>query len=433
MVTATVTGASGGGTPTGQVSFYGYLNGQTVPGFPISETLNGSGVATWTTSTLPPALYGISASYPGDDTHLISQLQSYAQEATFRVVGPPAAIAYENGFNYGYQYGSFSNLPLHVEVTDSAGYGIQGVTVNFSGSGLTFAPAAITTDATGNATVNFTAVKAGSLTATASVNGITSTLQIPITISLAPLTVTLQSRFRTYGAADPYFLYTIQGLIGSDTVTVTESTTATPSSPVGAYPITATVTGAASANYTLTVIPGTLYVRPATLHIVAKDEAVRYGATPATPTAYVLTGFVNGDTASVVSGAPVLSTTVTSTTPVGFYKIGVQTGTLTAANYVFTGISNGEGGVEVTQAHLALTANNLTMTQGSPVPTLTYTLTGFVNGQSAAGTVTGSPILSTTATSSSAPGKYPITISVGTLASANYFFQKANGVLTVLP
>ena len=166
---------------------------------------------------------------------------------------------------------------------------------------------------------------------------------------------------------------------------------------------------------------------------MASSVAVVYGHTPPSLTAYKLTGFVNGDTASVVSGAPVLSTTVTSTTPAGLYKIGIQTGTLTAANYVFSGVSNGEGVVDVTRAPLALKANNLAMTRGSSVPTLTYSLTGFVNGQNAAGTVTGTPLLTTTVTSASSPGQYLITITQGSLASANYYFVKANGVLTVTP
>jgi hypothetical protein len=253
-------------------------------------------------------------------------------------------------------------------------------------------------------------------------------------VSLPALTVAVSSPVgRLYGAANPKLSYGIVGLRNGDTVTVTLQTTATPTSPVGAYPITVTVTGAALAHYTLNVIPGTLYVRPATLYIVPSSVAVVYGHTPPSLTAYKLIGFVNGDTASVVSGAPVFSTTVTSITPAGIYKIGVQTGTLTAANYVFSGVSNGGGVVDVTRAPLALTASNLTMTQGSPVPTLTYTLTGFVNGQSAAGTVTGTPALTTTATAASRPGKYPITITQGSLSAANYFFVKVNGVLTVTP
>ncbi len=43
----------------------------------------------------------------------------------------------------------------------------------------------------------------------------------------------------------------------------------------------------------------------------------------------------------------------------------------------------------------------------------------------------GAPALSTTATSSSAPGSYPITVATGTLAAANYSFLYVPGTLTV--
>jgi hypothetical protein len=335
------------------------------------------------------------------------------------------------------------------------------------------------------------------------------------------LTVSLHPAQRIYGAANPTFTYSIAGLVSGQTVIVTPQTTATAKSPVGTYPVMATVTGADAANYTIILIGTTLEVTKAPLHIAAKtvnstyghtppqptaysligfvngdtasvvtgapvltttvtaatpvgfyqigvavgtlsaanyyfentasgmgviavykapltigasNEAVTYGQTPAPPTAYGLTGFLNGDTASVVSGAPILTTTVTSKTPVGFYQIGVQVGTLSAANYDFETKSNGMGAVGVYRAPLEITVNNLTMTQGGTVPTLTYTLTGFVNGDTAATAVTGAAILSTTATSASAPGNYPITFSKGTLAAKNYAFDGgANGVLKVVP
>jgi len=227
--------------------------------------------------------------------------------------------------------------------------------------------------------------------------------------------------------------YSVGGLIGSDTVVVAPQTVATPASPVGSYPVSATVSGPNADKYTITVRDATLSVYKAPLYIAARNEAVTYGQTPAPPTAYTLTGFVNGDTSSVVSGAPVLTTTVTSTTPVGFYPIGVHVGTLGAANYYFKTTASGMGSVGVYRARLMATANNLTMKQGGSVPTLTYSLTGFVNGDTAATSVSGAPVLTTTATSASKPGKYPITIGVGTLSSKNYFFHAVNGVLTVTP
>jgi hypothetical protein len=82
----------------------------------------------------------------------------------------------------------------------------------------------------------------------------------------------------------------------------------------------------------------------------------------------------------------------------------------------------------VNQAPLSIVPNNLTRPLGSSNPPLTYTLTGFVNGQTA-GTagISGAASLTTTATASSPPGKYPIKVtSAGTLAAANYYFPASD-------
>jgi hypothetical protein len=51
---------------------------------------------------------------------------------------------------------------------------------------------------------------------------------------------------------------------------------------------------------------------------------------------YTVSGFVNGDSSSLVSGAPTLSTTATQSSPAGDYPITVTAGSLSAANYSFT-------------------------------------------------------------------------------------------------
>jgi hypothetical protein len=150
-----------------------------------------------------------------------------------------------------------------------------------------------------------------------------------------------------------------------------------------------------------------------------------------------LTGFVNGDTASVVSGAPVLSTIVTTTTPVGTYPITVGVGTLTAANYFFKTTSSGEGSVTVYKAPLNILPNSITIHAGDPMPAFTYTLSGFVNGDTQASATTGAPVLTTAATSTNTPGRYYIYATAGTLAARNYAFvppnQSTYGILTILP
>ena len=50
---------------------------------------------------------------------------------------------------------------------------------------------------------------------------------------------------------------------------------------------------------------------------------------------YQISGFKNGETSSVVSGSPSLSTTAIATSPIGPYPITVSIGSLTAVNYQF--------------------------------------------------------------------------------------------------
>jgi hypothetical protein len=77
-------------------------------------------------------------------------------------------------------------------------------------------------------------------------------------------------------------------------------------------------------------------------------------------------------------------------------------------------------------------ADNQVRAFGQNNPALTYTLTGFVNGENAS-VVSGAPVLTTTATNSSPIGIYPITLSLGTLAASNYTFTAVNAILTVQP
>jgi sugar lactone lactonase YvrE/uncharacterized protein (DUF2345 family) len=84
----------------------------------------------------------------------------------------------------------------------------------------------------------------------------------------------------------------------------------------------------------------------------------------------------------------------------------------------------------VSPAVISVTAASFTITYGHAIPTLTYALSGYVNGDSAS-VVSGTPSLSTTATSTSSPSFYPITVTAGTLAAANYSFSFVNGTVTI--
>jgi hypothetical protein len=103
--------------------------------------------------------------------------------------------------------------------------------------------------------------------------------------------------------------------------------------PAGTQTLSVTFMPTDTTDYTTATEAVRLAVNPAVLTVMATNETQPYGVVPSL--AYTLSGFVNGDTSSVVSGAPVLSTTATVTSLPGTYPILVQLGTLTAANYTF--------------------------------------------------------------------------------------------------
>ena len=81
----------------------------------------------------------------------------------------------------------------------------------------------------------------------------------------------------------------------------------------------------------------------------------------------------------------------------------------------------------IAPAQLTITADNKIEAEGASPPTLTFTTTGLVNGDS----LTTQPTLSTTATAASPLGTYAITVS-GATASSNYTINFVNGTLTVV-
>ena len=95
----------------------------------------------------------------------------------------------------------------------------------------------------------------------------------------APLTVTASNATRPYGTANPAFSGTITGAVGSDSFSESFTTTATATSNVGSYPIVPAATGAQLANYTVTIVNGTLTVTGApTTTTLTAPGSTNYGA-----------------------------------------------------------------------------------------------------------------------------------------------------------
>src|SRR5207237_2041866 len=123
------------------------------------------------------------------------------------------------------------------------------------------------------------------------------------------------------------------------------STTATAASHVGSYALTAS--GAASPNYTITYVGGTLAVTPAPLTATADSKGMVYGgALPALTASYA--GLVNGDTPAALTG--LLLSTVPATSHAGTYDI--TAGGASDPDYA---ISYQKGPLTISPAALAIT------------------------------------------------------------------------------
>mgnify|MGYP001548587937 FL=1 len=243
-------------------------------------------------------------------------------------------------------------------------------------------------------------------------------------VTPAPLTITAANASKLYGAANPAFGATFSGFVNGDTSAVvsglTFSTTAGPTSPIGTYPITPA--GAAAQNYAINFLPGALTIAENLLTIAADNKTKTYGAPlPAFTATY--TGLANGDTPAVVTGLQ-FSTTASVGANVGTYTI-TPFGA-TSPNY---SIAYVPGSLTITSAALTITANSVTRLYGAANPSLTATFAGFVNGDTTS--VVSGLSLTTTATTASHVGSYPITPSGAT--AANYTIAYVPGTLGITP
>jgi polygalacturonase len=166
---------------------------------------------------------------------------------------------------------------------------------------------------------------------------------------------------------------------------------------VGTYTYTATSSSltSAAANQSLTA---------ATLTVAAQPAARPFDA-PNPAFTYTISGYVNGDTSSVVSGAPALTTTALRTSTAGAYPIAAATGTLTATDYTFAGTGstltvNGGAPQQIVFAPLPNFSHGasyqLTALSTSGLP-VTYTVSGPATVSGTTLTVTGTGLVTVTA------------------------------------
>jgi hypothetical protein len=222
---------------------------------------------------------------------------------------------------------------------------------------------------------------------------------------------------------------------GSDTAAtaVTGTLSCSLGAPTGmpaTYPISCL--GLSASNYNISYdysnSPGTVAAIPAPLMVNVNGTTKVVSETPIfTLTSFTYSGFVNGDSPSVVTGT--LSCTAEGTADSsGNYPISCSG--LSSTNYTITySYSPGPGPISSSPAPLTVNVNGTQPVGGTPTYTVTYS--GFLNGDTVS-TVTGTLSCTTTATSTSSAGGYPISSCMGLSAPGTYTISYWLGTVNVM-
>ncbi|RYE16429.1 MAG: cadherin-like beta sandwich domain-containing protein, partial [Sphingobacteriales bacterium] len=314
-----------------------------------------------------------------------------------------------------------------------------------SGQAVTYASdntAVATIDNTGSiaikgaGTANITASQAGNANYLAA-----TPVSRALTIAKAILTYTADTTSRNYGAANPTFTGTVSGFKNGDTQasattgTMAFKSTANATSPLfdaslqrQRYPIYGE--GLSTANYTFAQATGNdkaLGLKRITVTYTFRQETHAYNGKD-NPSfdgfSATFTGMANGQTSDQLIQYS-YATTATAASGVGVYPIQLTNINRTVAgyNYDFVAAPSNATALTITKANLTFTAQAATKKYGEANPTFTGTITGFVNNQMVAN-LSGTPVYSTTATTASGVGSYPITLSG--ISSSNYTITAAS-------
>ncbi len=235
----------------------------------------------------------------------------------------------------------------------------------------------------------------------------------------ATVAVTAEDKMIAVGESLPALTFTASGFVAPDTF-ITEpdcTTAATGTSTAGSFPITCS--GASAPGYVFSYVAGTLTIRGiVSVTVTADDKSITIGD-PLPEFTHTDSGLVSPET---FVNQPTCTTTATSTSGVGTYPITCSDATA-AAWYPLTYVP---GTLTINPITVAVTADNKAMTLGDPLPVFTYTAAGFPGPDS----FSAEPTCTTTATSASPAGSYPITCTGGH-AGANYTITYVPGTLTI--
>ena len=360
---------------------------------------------------------------------------TYSRTAGETVLGGPYSISATlspasvlSNYAISYNTATFAISPMTASVTPASGqskvYGSPDPTLTGTLSGFlaadnvtaTYSRTAGETVLGGPYTISAT-LSPASVLSNYAISYNTATFAIsPMTASVTPAS----GQSKVYGSPDPILTGTLSGFLAADNVTATYSRTAGETVLGGPYTISATLSPASVlSNYAISYNTATFAISPMTASVTpASGQSKVYGSPDPTLTG-TLSGFLAADNVTatysrtagetVLGGPYTISATLSPASVLSNYAISYNTATF-AISPMTASVTPASGQSKV---------------YGSPDPTLTGTLTGFLAAdnvtatysRTAGETVLGGPYsISTTLSPASVLSNYAISYNTATFA-----------------
>jgi hypothetical protein len=266
-----------------------------------------------------------------------------------------------------------------------------------------------------------------------------------VAVSARAIAVDADHLTKGYGDSDPALTYTVSSGSLAGTDSFTGDLVRAAGENVGSYPITqgtlAVSDGNGGANYVLTFTPHDLAITPAPLSVTADANVTTPAVDGFTKTydnavfsAFTVrySGFVNGETPTVLGGTLAFTGAGTTATAAGGPYVVTPAG-LTSTNYAIVFVP---GSLTITPATLTITAANKAKIFGATVvfddttPSDDFSVVGLVGPDSVASITLTSAGAPASATAAGSP--YPIVPSAAVGSGLNnYSIGYVNGTLTI--
>ncbi len=267
-------------------------------------------------------------------------------------------------------------------------------------------------------------------------------VDIQLTITKRPVVVSATSAaVVTYGDPIPVYVYHWDGFKGSDTINNIAKTggyslvcSYRQNDPAGNYPIAINLASLVADNYSFTADTSSkLVVAKKALTVKATSYTFDYGVLKTDiPFEITAPGLVGTDTVASVLGTVSTScsydSAVAANRGVNTYPI-IPNVSLTPANYI---VNFENGTLTIQKKTVTLTANNVNVNYGDPVPAFTFNAEVLVFGDTVATAITGTPVFETSYTAASPTGYYDVNILSSSLSSANYYLTFGTGLVNCL-